>query len=221
MDLQARLTAFSLMGAEWVMWLLVALSVVGLTVVVERAIYFFSSRDDAGRLTRRLRQLLDSGDFEQVRRQLERSPGFEARIAAAALRQRCDEGPSAHGAEERIAAERSSSKLLMEEHLAFLGTLGNNAPFIGLLGTVIGIIGALRELAAGGGQVSAGLMAEIGEALVVTGRGLLVALPAVASFNLFQQLIQRRIERADALAQLIVASLKAEEQRASLREGRG
>jgi biopolymer transport protein ExbB len=208
MNLQSKLTGLAHMGAEWVMWLLVGLSVVAVTVIIERAIFFLTSRDDARRLSAKLRELLARGDVDEARIELEASPGIEARIAGAALRQLTRDNPTGRGAEESIAAERSTCRLLMEKRLAFLGTLGNNAPFVGLLGTVIGIITAFRELAAGQGQVSAGLMAEIGEALVVTGLGLLVALPAVACFNVFQQLIQRRLERADALSQHILAFLR-------------
>lgn len=210
MNLQAKLTSFALMGAEWVMWLLVGLSIVALAVIIELAIFFFASRDDGRHLASRLRELLDRGDVDEARIQLEASPGFEARIAGAALRQLTRDNPNGRGAEERIAAERSTCRLLMEQRLAFLGTLGNNAPFVGLLGTVIGIITAFRELAAGQGQVSAGLMAEIGEALVVTGLGLLVALPAVFCFNVFQQIIVRRLERADALSQHVLAFIRTQ-----------
>jgi biopolymer transport protein ExbB len=98
----------------------------------------------------------------------------------------------------------------MEKNLALLGTLGNNAPFVGLLGTVIGIVRAFRELEHSTGQVSAGLMSEIGEALVATAAGLLVALPAVAFFNLYQRLIRTRLGRAGALCHEILAFRKSE-----------
>jgi biopolymer transport protein ExbB len=97
----------------------------------------------------------------------------------------------------------------MERNLAFLGTVGNNAPFVGLLGTVIGIIRAFQELNQSQGQVSAGLMAQIGEALVATAIGLLVALPAVAFFNLFQRVIKTRATRADALGREVLAYMKS------------
>jgi biopolymer transport protein ExbB len=97
----------------------------------------------------------------------------------------------------------------MEKNLALLGTLGNNAPFIGLLGTVIGIVRSFHELQSSSGQVSAGLMSEIGEALVSTAIGLLVALPAVAAFNLFQRLIRARMGRATVMAHEILAFMKA------------
>jgi biopolymer transport protein ExbB len=99
----------------------------------------------------------------------------------------------------------------MERNLAFLGTVGNNAPFVGLLGTVIGVMRAFAALDQSGGQVSEGLMREIGEALVATAIGLLVAIPAVAFFNFFQRTIRLRIGRAEALGRDLLAYLKERE----------
>jgi biopolymer transport protein ExbB len=163
------------LGASWVLWLLVGLSVLALAIVLERLIFFWRTR-----------------------------ASFQARIASAGRLASC---PAE--AEERIAAEAQVQRLRHERHLAFLGTLGNNAPFIGLLGTVLGIIGAFQQLDASRGQLTTGLMAEIGEALIATAVGLLVALPAVAAYNAFQRTIQVRLNRGDALGRELVAQLHA------------
>ncbi|MBN2193877.1 MAG: MotA/TolQ/ExbB proton channel family protein [Polyangiaceae bacterium] len=209
MDIDQALNAFTMLGARWVLWLLVALSVIGVTVAIERAVFLATSRDDVGRIQRELRRLLIIGDLERARRRLEESPSFEARIAAAGLQAR-----GAGSAEERMAGESALSRLKMEQSLTYLGTLGSNAPFVGLLGTVIGIIGAFHELGGGLGQVSSGLMVEIGEALVATAVGLLVALPAVASYNLFQRIIKTRLGRADALGREVLAYFKGRDEAA-------
>jgi biopolymer transport protein ExbB len=204
MDIIERLLAISQYGSRWVMWLLIALSVAALAVMLERAVLFVSSRDDTVRLRGELRRLLRDNDLELARRRLEESPSFEARVAAAGL-----SADGVESAEELMQGETELCKLSMEKNLALLGTLGNNAPFIGLLGTVIGIVRSFRELSSSNGQVSAGLMSEIGEALVATAIGLLVALPAVAAFNLFQRLIRARVGRASVMAHEILAFLKA------------
>lgn len=204
MDIIERLLSISQFGSRWVLWLLVVLSIAALAVMIERTVLFFSSRDDTARLSAELRQLLRSSDLELARRRLEESPSFEARVAAAGL---LAEGVAS--AEERMQGESELCRLSMERNLALLGTLGNNAPFVGLLGTVIGIVRAFRALSSSSGQVSAGLMTEIGEALVSTAVGLLVALPAVAAFNLFQRLIRARMSRASALAHEVLAFMKA------------
>ncbi|HET9929644.1 MAG TPA: MotA/TolQ/ExbB proton channel family protein [Polyangiaceae bacterium] len=200
-----RITSLAQFGASWVLWLLVALSIVAVAVAIERAVLFLSSRDDIVRLRDELRALLSRGDTGAAQRRLEESPSFEARVAAAGLN-----ADGSASAEERIAGETELVRLTMEKNLTVLGTLGNNAPFVGLLGTVIGIVRAFRELEHSSGQVSAGLMSEIGEALVATAVGLVVALPAVAFFNFYQRVIRARLARAGALGHEILAFRKSE-----------
>lgn len=207
MDIQERLTAFAMLGAEWVMWLLVLLSIVVLAIVFERAYYMFATRDDFATLQAQLLKLLGAGDIEGAKKRMRASKSFEARIALSGVNAA---GDGAASAEERMASESRLAKLAMERNLAFVGTVGNNAPFVGLLGTVIGVIGAFHELDQSGGQVSAGLMSEIGEALVATAIGLLVAIPAVAFFNLFLRLIKGRLMRGEALGHDVLAHLKAD-----------
>jgi biopolymer transport protein ExbB len=88
--------------------------------------------------------------------------------------------------------------------------VGNNAPFVGLLGTVIGIIRSFHELNATQGKLSDTLMAEVGEALVATAIGIVVAIPAVAFFNFFQRVIKARLGQAETLAHELLANLRAE-----------
>ena len=204
MDIQERLTAFALLGAGWVMWLLIGLSIVGLAIMLER-IYFFSvTRDDVDALRRDIAARLGKGDLAGTRKRLENSRSFEAMVATAAV-VASEDGPES--AAERMQAEERMARLHMERNLAFLGTVGNNAPFVGLLGTVIGIIRAFHSLDDSQGKITAGLMADIGEALVATAIGILVALPAVASYNYFQRVIKTRLARGSALGNLVMAYL--------------
>jgi biopolymer transport protein ExbB len=206
MDIQERLTAFAMLGAGWVMWLLVVLSVVGLAIILERIYYLVSSRDDFPSLKADVLKLLGKGDFAAAKKRLGSSRSFEARIVAAGV-DAADDGPDA--VEDRMAGEASLARLAMEKNLAFLGTVGNNAPFVGLLGTVIGVIRAFAALDESGGQASSGVMREIGEALVATAIGLLVAIPSVAFFNLFTRVIKARLGRADAMGKDLLAHLKS------------
>jgi biopolymer transport protein ExbB len=180
MDIQATFTSFAAAGATWVMWVLVALSVAGLAVVIERALYLAVRRDDLRTLKAEVMGAVRRGDHAEARARLARSRSFEARVVAAGLRFP-EEGAAA--AEERMDGAAQLAKLRMDRRLAFLGTLGSNAPFVGLLGTVIGIVRSFQELNGAAGKITTGLMSEIGEALVATAIGILVALPAVAFFN--------------------------------------
>ena len=206
MNLQERFTSFSMVGAAWVLWLLVGLSVIGLAIIIERCIQLLSSRDDLDELEEQLKDLLARGEVDTAKGRLGSSKSVEARVVAAGL-QAWHQGPAS--VEERMAAESQLARIQMERNLAFLGTVGNNAPFVGLLGTVIGIIGAFKKLDESAGQVTAGLMAQIGEALVATAIGILVALPAVAFYNFFMRTIRNRLSRADALGRHVLAMLKA------------
>ncbi len=111
--------------------------------------------------------------------------------------------------EAHAMATISTQNKTLEKNLYILSTIVTLAPFVGLLGTVIGIIRAFAALESSAGQVSATLMTEIGEALVATAIGILVALPSVAAYNGFQRMIRARIGQADALSHDVLAYLKS------------
>jgi len=99
----------------------------------------------------------------------------------------------------------------LERRLSILGTLGNNAPFIGLFGTVLGIIRAFHDLSLdvkGGASV---VMTGISEALIATAAGLFVAIPAVIAYNYFQRRTARAIAQAQAAADTLIAFMPAGE----------
>jgi len=202
------------LGAGWVLILMLVLSVVSLAIMLERAWLYWSLRDDAGTLMKDLGRLLRGGDLEGARRRLEASPSAEAAVVIAGI---VEAKMGYDAAEEAMAGASALQRLKLEKRLTFLGTLGNNAPFIGLLGTVIGIIGAFDELGkaknatlTGAAQVAPeAVMANIAEALVATAVGLLVAIPAVAAFNFFQRIVKTTLSNTDALGHVLLAHLKA------------
>ncbi len=208
LNIQEQLTSFAMLGAGWVMWLLILLSVFALAIILERARELMRTRADAEHLRAQMKKAYADGDIEQATKLASASPAYEAGVLAAGLK--AAEG-GAESVEEAMAAEKTLAKAMMERRLAFLGTVGNNAPFVGLLGTVIGIIRSFQALNDTQGQVSDQLMAEIGEALVATAIGLLVALPAVAFYNYFQRVIKGRLNWVDILGRDLLSHLKAEE----------
>lgn len=204
MDIQERLTAFALLGATWIMWLLVGLSIISVAIILERLYFFSTTRDDISGLRQRLLSALSRGDEANAHQQLQASKSVEAMVAKAGLAA----APSGYkAAEEKMHGERQLIRLQMERNLAFLGTVGNNAPFVGLLGTVIGIVRAFHSLNESQGKVTASLMSDVGEALVATAIGILVALPAVAAFNYFQRVIKTRLARGSALGSDVLSHL--------------
>lgn len=201
--LSNRLLAITNLGAEWVLWLLLLLSVASVGVMIERAAFFLSRRlrpaDDAAR------RLL-AGDLLGAVETVGAREGLEAAVVRAAV-EHASKGP--HAVREVVAGTIERVRLEYERRLSFLGTLGNNAPFIGLFGTVLGVIRAFFDLSRNPAAAGAGtVMAGISEALVATAVGLFVALPAVVAYNLFQRALRRATQRATALGHAAVAFLE-------------
>jgi biopolymer transport protein ExbB len=203
-------------GAAWVMWLMLVLSVVSVAVILERGWYFWSLRDDLVVLAKELRAALDDS-IEAAQKRMSASPSVEAAVVSAGLSM-ADRGPAA--AEEAMAGALALQRMKLERRLAYLGTLGNNAPFIGLFGTVIGVVGAFAALgeaaktpvaqATSQALAPQAVMSSIAEALVATAVGLAVAIPAVASNNFFQRIIKATLANTDALSRVLLAHLKSE-----------
>jgi biopolymer transport protein ExbB/TolQ len=211
--LQRLMTNF---GAEWVMWLLLGLSVISVAIMLERAWFYHSLKDDTEKLARELRDRLRKSDLEGARRLLESSPSAEAAVVMSGLEE-ADRG--AASASEAMIGARALQRLKLEKRLAYLGTLGNNAPFVGLLGTVIGVVEAFEVLGrqdaiaaaseAAQGMAPQAVMAAIAEALVATAVGLFVAIPAVAMYNIFQRRLKSILANTDALGSVLLAHLVA------------
>lgn len=198
-------------GAGWVLWLLGALSVSSLVLALERWMYLRRRGGDLETLAQELDVHLQGEDFSLARKLLEASPAVAARVAAAGLRL-ADRGTEA--AERAMHSASALERGRLERWLAFLATVGNNAPFVGLFGTVVGVIHAFEELgrsapghgASGAGQVaSQAVMASIAEALVATAVGILVALPAVAAYNYLQRRASSLLSDAEVLSNLVLA----------------
>jgi biopolymer transport protein ExbB len=125
----------------------------------------------------------------------------------------------AKSASEAMIGARALQRVKLERRLAYLGTLGNNAPFVGLFGTVIGVVQAFEVLGkqdaamavseAAQGMAPQEVMAAIAEALVATAVGLFVAIPAVAMYNIFQRRLKSILANTDALGSVLLAHLVA------------
>jgi biopolymer transport protein ExbB/TolQ len=205
---QAKLLMITL-GAAPVMWLMLGLSLISVAIIVERSLFFFGVRVDFARLAKAFSPALRERDFEAVRALLESSRSLEAEVVLAGLDE-AERGPSA--AREALAGASAVQRSRMDRRLGFLGTLGNNAPFVGLFGTVIGIVLAFEELSHAGASAAAttGVMSSIAEALVATAIGLFVAIPAVAAFNWFQRRIRSTVANTEALSHILLVHLEGE-----------
>jgi biopolymer transport protein ExbB len=205
MFLTDQLLSFTKLGAEWVLWILVVLSVVSVSIMIERWRYFATRSIDTDLLAHDVHQALRENNVEATIKKWSSSDHVAAIVAVAGLRQ-ADRGPAA--AAEAMIHAKTAKRPEMERNLVVLGTLGNNAPFIGLFATCIKIIQAFDSL--GGDEPNNKIMKLIAAALIATAFGLLVAIPAVIAFNAFQRRVRVNISAADAIAHAVLAELHGE-----------
>jgi biopolymer transport protein ExbB len=194
-------------GSRWVLWLLIALSIAAAAVVLERLWFFLRERRPRRQIAEMLEALRTSGAKAGLKA-LGDVRSLDAAVARACL-EHLSEGSAA--VEEQVAAVLESRRIRYERGLAYLGTLGSNAPFIGLFGTVLGIVRAFHDLARSNAALGTqAVMAGIAEALVATAVGLLVAIPAVATYNVLMRHVETALASAGTLGHRILAHVKAE-----------
>jgi biopolymer transport protein ExbB/TolQ len=212
-----RLLRIALVGSSWVLYLLLGLSVMSITAMLERWLFFRRHRDDTAALRARLAGALREGDLGAAEKVLAASPSIEARVVREALR--FSDG-GAEAVADAVDSELCAAKKDLERGMSLLGTLGNNAPFIGLFGTVLGVIEAFHQLGAGANKAAMGnVMGGIAEALVATAVGILVALPAVIAYNAFQKKSQDLEENVQSIGNLVLAQMKSHKDGFHVRHG--
>lgn len=215
--LESQLTAFALLGAEWVLWVLVALSVLCIAVAIERILYAAMNATPSGPFRAALQAFVDGGSADDLSTSLADLDGVEARVIRAGVDAGRRGGPTS--AEEAIRGTMAIEKVKLDRRLIILGTVGSNAPFIGLFGTVLGIIQAFHNLALDSDEGANAVMAGISEALVATAVGLLVAIPAVILFNWFQRRNKELMARVTSLSHMLLSRLKDDPAKAARTAG--
>ena len=193
-------------GSHWVLYLMIFLSMVSVAIMIERLWFLIVERPPRDQLDAALAALAKSGPKAALAK-LTGARSMQAEVVRACLAH-ADAGAAAVEEHKLAAVERE--RMRYERWLAILGTLGSNAPFIGLFGTVLGIIRAFHDLAASAGQGSQAVMSGIAESLVATGVGLLVAIPAVAAYNAFTRRVETQTADAEGLAHTVLAYIKTE-----------
>jgi biopolymer transport protein ExbB len=194
--------SFALYGAGWVLWLLVAMSVGCVAISIERVIYLARNRTAQESLRSAMDAFLKTGDASALDSALKPLTGLEARVLHAGAEMATGGTEAVELAMSGIA---TSERIRMERGLSVLATVGSNAPFVGLFGTVLGIIQAFHDLAQNTSEASEAVMAGISEALVATAVGLMVAIPAVVLYNIFSRTVRARLARTESLANLLAA----------------
>jgi biopolymer transport protein ExbB/TolQ len=200
------LLSLPIFQSEWVLYLLIVLSIASIGVIIER-IYFYAKHSiDADVVRRELARSLEKGDFEGAAAALRKHDALETNSVLAGL-VAYEKGPES--VEDLVSGALGREKARYERRLGFLATLASNAPYIGLFGTVLGIIKSFRDLSVNMAEASSSVMAGISEALLATAIGLLVAIPAVIANNAFKSRVKHSVTEAEMLARVLLADLKA------------
>lgn len=175
---------------SFTLWILLGCSIIALTVTIERWWYYRKIRHDPRKfleLLGKIQSFLSQDKADEALQTVQGSFGPIPDIVRTALTNR---NRSSVELDELLTAARMEQRLVLERYLGVLGTLGNTAPFIGLFGTVVGIIKAFHDLAVSGSGGPAVVAAGISEALVATAAGLLVAIPCVVVYNYFMKRVK-------------------------------
>jgi len=191
---------------EWVLYLLIGLSVASLGVMVERWFFYRRRRLDIDVVRATFTRSLEAGDLAAAASGLQDHDTLETNVVLSGLRAY---QKGAESVEDLIAGALGQERARYESRLSFLATLASNAPYIGLFGTVLGIIRSFRDLATNMADASSSVMAGIAEALIATAIGLLVAIPAVISYNVFRGRVKDAVTNGQMLARILLSQLKS------------
>lgn len=196
-------------GADWVNWILVAVSLTAMTIFLDRLVLYVRTRERYPQLRTAFAASLVDGEIGGALAAVE-GDSLVRNVLRAGLRlaARGERGPAP--VEQMMLGQLAEERARYEARLSVLSTIGNVSPLIGLFGTVLGIVGAFYVLGQLGTAQAAGnpqIMASIGEALIATGFSISVAVPAVVAYNALRAHVTARTKHAEALMRELVASL--------------
>ena len=206
------------MLAKGVVILMILMSIYSIWVMVERYIVFQRAKNQSVKLLGALSNVLTRGDYQQA---IDVTKKFKdshlAKVISAGLlefeaarRDKRTADPEMPVEAARQGMDRTAMITVAElkENLGVLATIGATAPFVGLFGTVVGIINAFSKMATSGGGIAV-VSAGISEALVTTAFGLFVAIPAVWAYNYFQNRIDRfTVEMSNSGSEMSIYFMK-------------
>jgi biopolymer transport protein TolQ len=204
--LSERIFAVAHIADQVVLWILIILSIVSIGMILERFFALRSVAAESQKIRNRVRTALQTHSLDDVEGLAKNSETIEGRALAFALKHIKDNGSK--GLEEVFNTISLIERPELERYLSFLATVGSNAPYIGLLGTVLGIMKAFNDLAQSAEAGQQTVMAGISLALVATAAGLFVAIPAVISYNYFQRQVKSILQSLDSVKELCLAYAK-------------
>ena len=193
-------------SAEVLLWVLLLTSVLSVGMILERMLTLRNIFKKNMEFRERAEDLLQSQSLDEIEDLAKEKDSLPGRALSYGLRHAKAKG--VEGLAEVFNSYLMIEKPKLEKNLNFLATVGSNAPFVGLLGTVLGIMKAFSDLAQSAGSGNEAVMAGIAHALVATAVGLFVAIPAVIGYNYFQKLVRQSLQSVDVARELCLAYAK-------------
>jgi biopolymer transport protein ExbB/TolQ len=182
--------------------LLILLGITSLAIFIWRFRDYANAQGKPQKWIRLLTQEMSSPRIPSMQLTLDDESTVAGRVVRTGI---ANQDLSSQALEKIFEVQESAEKRELDKGLSFLGTVGANAPFLGLTGTVIGILVAFERFAASGGKGSTEVMVSISQALVATAVGLVVAIPAVVFFNILKQKSKGVLDGAREVRGLILA----------------
>lgn len=190
-----------------ILWLLILLSVISLAIILERFFFLNKVYKDSQVMLKKIENALLENRLSDVRELAKVENSVMGKAAAYAVKHIEHSGDQ--GLEEIFNTFTITLRPKMEKFLSFLGTIGSNAPYIGLLGTVLGIMKAFHDMTQASNEAGQKVvMAGISMALVATATGLAVAIPSVAAYNYFNKKVQSIFDALSGVRELSLAYAK-------------
>ncbi|HPE90259.1 MAG TPA: MotA/TolQ/ExbB proton channel family protein [Spirochaetia bacterium] len=165
-----------------ILWVIMALSVVGLAIIIERVLYFRSIKTDEDKLFQRVKASVEKGHFDEA---LSICDNNESPLSAL-IKVGIEYRSYPESAQKEVLKDAAAQEVpRLERNVSTLGTIAHIAPLLGLLGTVTGTMKAFGVLGRFGSVADPSILAKgISEALITTVGGIVVAVPAVIFYNL-------------------------------------
>ncbi len=193
-------------SAHGILYFMGIISVVSVSIMVERFATLKRISSSSAAISLEFRKLIGTQDIDHVEKLSRDDSSLEGKALGYGLSFVKKHGTD--GLDELFSSFKTVERPLLEKNLNILGTIASNAPYVGLLGTVMGIMKAFNDLAVAPGQGNEVVMAGIGHALVSTALGLAVAIPAVVAFNLLQKKVAMVLNNIDAAKDLCLVYTK-------------
>jgi biopolymer transport protein ExbB len=189
-----------------VLWILLVLSVLSIGMILERFFALRKVSNESKKIRGQIRRALETNSPEDVENIARDINSVEGRAAGFAMKHMKDSG--SRGLEEIFNSYALTERPELEKFLGFLATVGANSVYVGLFGTVLGIMKAFNDLATAPEAGQQTVMAGISMALVATAAGLFVAIPAVISYNVFTKQVRGIMHSLDSVKELCLAYAK-------------